>query len=296
MISLSCLHAQDVFFTQSNSSPISLNPANAGSTGRGRLNVIYRNEWPKIPGNYHTTNVSYDHYFEKIHGGLALNYYHKSVTNGVFKNNGGSLGYAFRMTLMEDRLIIQPGISFGFINVSFDTSKVILTQPEQVFLTDKTAFDCAAGIMATTERFTFGFSMHHISKPDIGLFGESRLGMRGAVYASAIFGSTSQEFEKKFSFIPQVVYVQQYSFFQLDAGVSVKYGHWQLGTAFKYSSAVTGMLAYTNSHFRVSYGYDHSISMRTSVTGGIHEISLQLFMFPRKSTGIGFRDVGNYAF
>ena len=289
------LHAQDAFFSKYNSMPIDLNPAFAGSNGRGRLSMGYRDQWPAIDRGYRTTLLSYDHYIEKINSGIGIKYSHDGGPELLTKTNCIYGVYDFRV-LVHEKLLIQPALEFGLINEKLDTSKIITTSPE-TFKTSVGAFDCGAGLLVAMERFSFGFAVHHLNQPNLSFVGTSKLPIRYTIHASVILGSTSEEFEKKISVIPQVVYTRQQDFFQWNAGISVKYAHWQVGGAFRTQDAVIGMIAYQNSHLRAGYSYDYTISSLSNLrTGGTHEFCLQLFIFNKEKSGVGYSDSQTYAF
>jgi type IX secretion system PorP/SprF family membrane protein len=289
-------NAQDAVFSKYNSMPLDLNPAFAGTNGRGRLSMGYRDQWPAIDRGYRTTMLSYDHFIDKINSGVGIKYSNDGGPELLTKTNCIYGVYAYRISLLNDKMIIQPALEFGLINEKIDTSKIITTSPEPFLKTSVGAFDCGAGILVVMERFDVGFTVHHLNQPDLSFIGTSKLPMRITLHGSVILGSTSKEFEKKISVIPQFMVTSQGDLQQLNAGISVKYAHWQIGGAFR-TGAVIGMLAYQNSHFRVSYSYDYTVSaIGNSNTGGSHEFNLQLFMFTKYADTLGYSDATTYAF
>ena len=65
--------AQDeIILNQNYSSPLSVNPAFAGSAGRTRVAVNYFNQYPGTGSTNVKSSVSADHYFGKIKGGIGI--------------------------------------------------------------------------------------------------------------------------------------------------------------------------------------------------------------------------------
>lgn len=64
--------AQDASFTQFYANPMHLNPALAGNTECGRLNLQYRNQWPALNKAYVTYNVAYDQSLPAINSGFGV--------------------------------------------------------------------------------------------------------------------------------------------------------------------------------------------------------------------------------
>ena len=91
--------AQDPTFTQFYANPIYLNPAFSGSHGCARFSLNYRNEWPKISGNYQTYSASYDQYFRSISGGIGVLVTHDEQGQGTIKTSMLGLAYSYHLKL-----------------------------------------------------------------------------------------------------------------------------------------------------------------------------------------------------
>ncbi|CAN5874829.1 type IX secretion system membrane protein PorP/SprF [soil metagenome] len=283
VVACSLLNAQDPFFTQYNSAPLALNPGFAGSTGQGRAGIAFRDQWPAISGNFVTTNISYDQYFSEIHGGLGLNFNNDRQGGGVLNDSRADLSYAFRMELADQRLIIQPALAVGFLHRHWDVNNLIFVTPEPITVTDKNVIDISSGFIAYTKRLTVGFAANHLTQPDIGFVGSSKLPMRFTIHASGVIGNVSDEFEKKLSVTPQVAFTTQKDFNQVNVGVTAMYSHFLLGVACRIDDALIGMIGFQNEYFRAAYSYDYTISaLDNSETGGAHEITFQYFLFAGK--------------
>src|SRR4030095_7348775 len=64
--------AQDAHFTQFYAAPTYLSPAFAGTSLQSRFSMIYRDQWPAIPGAFVTYAAAYDHYLSQANSGLGV--------------------------------------------------------------------------------------------------------------------------------------------------------------------------------------------------------------------------------
>lgn len=294
IVTVSCLHAQDPFFTQYNSAPLYLNPGFTGSTGQARAAASYRNQWPGISGNFVTTNISYDQYFAKLHGGLGINLQNDLAGQATIQTNRADLSYAFHLPLFNNKLVVQPAISVGLLSKHIDWNKLNfgdMIDPRRGFIyntaeppskTTVNRFDFSSGFIAYTKRITMGFSAAHLSQPDVGFFGPSHLPMRFTIHASGVIGHVPGDFENQISFVPQVVYVQQQNFTQLTGGVAAMFKNYTLGIAYRNQDAAIVMVGFQNRLFRASYSYDYTVSALTNKTLGSHELAVQFFLFSKR--------------
>ncbi|MDQ3111660.1 MAG: PorP/SprF family type IX secretion system membrane protein [Bacteroidota bacterium] len=287
----SCLNAQDPVFTQYNSAPLYLNPGFAGSTGHARAATSFRDQWPMLYGDFITTNVSYDQYFAKLHGGLGLNF-QNDLAASVINTTTVDLSYAFHLPLFENKLVICPAVSVGYLRKHVDLQTLNfgdMIDPRRGFVYNPSAiapmqttinrFDLSTGFIAYTKRLTVGFAVAHLTQPDIGFVGESHLQTRYSIHASGVIGHLPGDFENRFSIIPQAVFVQHGDFNQLTGGASVLFKNYSLGLAYRVNDAAILMAGYQNRLFRASYSYDYTVSELTNQTGGSHEVSVQFFLF-----------------
>ena len=97
------LQAQDPQFTQHFSTGIYNNPAFTGIAGKARLNAAYRNQWPKIAGNYQTSFLSFDISKEKlpIDIGLFSVYDRAYILNAAYSGKKLSIGYSYDYTVSK---------------------------------------------------------------------------------------------------------------------------------------------------------------------------------------------------
>ena len=164
------------------------NPAVTGSEGDGTVRLSYLNLYPGNNYNFHTVRVSYDSYFQSLHGGAGF-YISDEYLGGTLNNLNGGFSYSYFLQATE-KLYISAGLSASFYHRGFDFSGAIL--PDQIdpllgavlqsaeTLSSKgrTVFDLGTGFMFITGKFFGGFSVSHLTEPDLSVsdYTESKLG------------------------------------------------------------------------------------------------------------------------
>src|ERR1039458_8744163 len=66
------MKGQALQLSQFYAAPTFLNPAFTGSEVCARLNMVYRVQWPSIPGAFKTSVIAFDHAISKKHSGLGF--------------------------------------------------------------------------------------------------------------------------------------------------------------------------------------------------------------------------------
>ena len=157
------------------------NPALAGISGDGVLRLSYLNFYPGNNYNLHSVYLSYDSYFQDLHGGAGL-YLTDDYLGGIINDIRGGLSYAYFLQAGKD-LFINAGLSASIYHRGFNFENAILpdqidalggvTIPssETLASSGKTVFDVGAGFLITSGKFSGGFSINHLAEPDLSLTG-----------------------------------------------------------------------------------------------------------------------------
>jgi type IX secretion system PorP/SprF family membrane protein len=156
---------------------MSKNPAASGIEGDGTLRMSYLNFYPGNSYNLHSVYLSYDSYFTALHGGVGF-YLSNDYLGGIINDLKGGFSYAYFLQAGRD-LIINAGLSATFYHRGFNADRSIfpdqidpfggVTIPSSELLTMQghTIFDIGAGFLLTTGRFLGGFSINHLTEPDL---------------------------------------------------------------------------------------------------------------------------------
>ena len=151
----------------------------------------------------------------------------------------------------------------GFV---WNTNEVVPNQNKQ-------NADFSAGILGYSKRYFFGFAANHITQPDEGLLGTSRLPVKFTVHGGAII-----ELEKGGAtyLSPNVLFQAQQKFVQLNLGLYFVKDAFVAGLWYRNSDAVIALIGIKTKNFQFGYSYDVTISKLAGNTAGSHEVSLQI--------------------
>ena len=278
------LQAQDPQFTQFYANPLYLNPAFAGTARCPRICMNYRNQWPNLSGTYVTYSASYDQHIDAISGGLGLIVTQDDQAHGTLKTTNVNLIYSYLLPVTRE-FSIKFGLQAGFFQKSLDKSKLnfgdmidarrgfVWNTNEVIPSTNKSNLDFGGGILGYSKRYFIGAAFHHITQPDEGLQGSSKLPLKITGHAGAVI-----PLEKGGdSYIsPNVLFMQQQNFTQLNLGLYFVRGSFVGGLWYRNSDAFIVLIGLQTDHFKVGYSYDVTVSKLSSNTAGSHEISMQM--------------------
>jgi type IX secretion system PorP/SprF family membrane protein len=143
--------------------------------------------------------------------------------------------------------------------------------------------DFSAGFLAGyNQQLYLGAALHHITMPDLAFYtgNTNRLDMRITVHAGALIdkeqGLQGGELED-LSFSPNIVYMQQGDFHQLNAGMYVNFYPFVSGLWFRHNfenpDALIVLLGFQQPKFKIGYSYDFTVSRVSLKSGGAHEVS-----------------------
>lgn len=305
VVSSSKTHAQDAAFSQFFANPIYLNPAMAGSNICPRLSLNYRNQWPGIGKTYVTYSATYDQYVEQLDGGLAIGVASDVAGAGDLSTTHINLAYSYHLKVSK-KFSLNAGFEASYRQLSVDWSKLsfgdqidpiegfIYPTAEDIvnYSNNKGFTDFATGFMgfgSANDKFDyyFGFAAHHITQPDQGFLGESRLPMKitanvGASFPLNPYGTyrTNSGVRPKNAaiFSPNILFQQQQDFMQLNYGVYIIKGPivgglWTRQSAENFDAFIV-LLGLEQSTWKFGYSYDVTISeLNNSNTKGAHELS-----------------------
>ncbi|MBI1286788.1 MAG: type IX secretion system membrane protein PorP/SprF [Flavobacteriales bacterium] len=291
VLSCSRTNAQDATFSQYFSNPIYLNPAFAGYNGCPTIHTSYRNQWPRIAGNYQTANVSYDMLLGKRHG-IGINYQYDNAAK-TLESHGLSVIYAPVFRVFNKQLAISPAIEFGWGYRKLNTGNLTfgdLIDPRYGFYpadqnqakNQKNLFDLNTGLLLTWKGLVTGFSAQHVTQPDEGIAGTSKLPVKLTGHISYQFNITEQ-----IKISPAFIILHQQDFDQILPSISYEAYGARIGVAYRTSftnpDAVIFMIGYRGYGVKVGYSYDYTVSSLTNNTGGSHEVSLAYIFKCKKS-------------
>lgn len=86
-------------FSQFYANPMYLNPAYAGNTECGRLNMNYRNQWPSVSNAYVTYSLAYDQSLAAINSGYGLMVMNDQQGDGAYNRTAFNAYYSYQLRL-----------------------------------------------------------------------------------------------------------------------------------------------------------------------------------------------------
>lgn len=176
------------------------NPAFAGSEYDGTMRLSYMNFYPGNNYNFHSFFISYDSYFEQLHGGTGA-YIASDHIGGIMNDLRGGLSYSYFLQAGKE-LFINGGLSAGFFHRGFNFNDAVfpdeidamggITMPTADLQgrQNSTVFDVGTGFMFIYRNISGGLAITHLSGSDPGGSGspEQRLGRKLFVHLSADLG------------------------------------------------------------------------------------------------------------
>jgi len=310
LVCTSYVKAQDPAFTQFYANPIYLNPAMAGTHGCPRLNLNYRNQWPSITGAFVTNSVSYDQFVNALHGGIAIMVTNDMAGKNTINWSTISLAYSYHLQVSR-KFTLLFGAQATWNQKFLDWNKLTfgdMIDPRRGFIYStgdvprgrlldngwgtRGFFDASAGIVGYSKQFYIGFSAHHLNRPDETLIlGNSKMPIRytGTIGTNIPLGKTSK-YSNSTSLSPNIIYMYQDGFMQLNLGMYIKYGSFTAGAWWREGDAFILSVGIDAGTFRFGYSYDITTSKLTNASGGSHELSLG-FNFNCKKKPKKFRTI-----
>jgi type IX secretion system PorP/SprF family membrane protein len=292
------LKAQDPAFSQFYANPLYLNPALTGTSAMPRFISNYRNQWPNQGNTFVTYNFTYDGYISSIRSGLGGKIMYDRELNGVINTINTSFLYSYHLQA-NDRLFFSLALEAGFISKQFNVSQLIF--PGMIdqgtgtitgsyplpFEDGKKIFpDVSFGMAGQMDDVYFGVALHHLTRPDQSIIeGDNvgRLPMKMTLHIGAKGHRFHRAlFSREFTISPNLIYQQQGSFKQINAGLYLKedwftFGLWYRNNLSIRPDAAIAMVGIQSERFHLGYSFDFSLSELSAYSYGSHEVSMTFY-------------------
>lgn len=282
------LWGQDIHFSQVDTDPMLLNPAYAGFfDGRGRVGIVYRNQWATISAPFQTFGVT---------GELAVwrsSNRHRGISVGgsFFNDHAGTLRYgttSAHLSLAYFSAIgkygnnyLSIGIDGGLAQNGFDPTNASMEDPSETFGTHHGRYPLlgmgAAWYYQPSSDFhtKVGLSVHNLNRPDITLSGldAAWLERRYSLFARAEWRRW-----ESLSLMPTVMVQTQGRHKELLYGADIKWyleenGRHQsslrAGMALRHGDALLANLIIEYDALVFAFCYDANISDLVAASGGV---------------------------
>ena len=286
-------YAQDPVFTQFYSNPLYLNPAFAGSAKCPRFTMNYRNQWSGITSGapvYSTYSASYDQHIRAIGGGIGILLMQDDAGDGTIKTTNASAIYTSQVVLNR-KFSIKMGLQSTLMQKTLTNKLTFGDQidPRAGFIfntqeTDigvegssmrKTNIDFSAGALLFSQKYFMGFAASHLTQPDEGFIGPSKLPLKITAHAGAYIPIGSKE--EEISISPNILFRKQQNFQELNLGIYINKGPITGGLWYRNNDAFALLMGFRKGLFKFGYSYDVTVSkLLNSNSAGSHEISMAI--------------------
>ena len=153
------------------------NPSVTGTSGRGMLQLSYQLLYPGNNYNFHSVCLSYDSFFQALHGGAGF-YISDNYLGGIVNDLKGGFSYSYLIRAGADTYI-SAGLSASFYHRGFNFNGAVLPDQidplngiifpsgEALASRGKTLFDVGTGFLLITGKVFAGLAVNHLTEPDL---------------------------------------------------------------------------------------------------------------------------------
>jgi len=294
---------QDPTFSQFYANALYLSPSFAGATEEYRFALNYRNQWPAVPGVFHTYSISFDKAMTSFNSGIGVLATYDVAGSGDLSTTNIGLLYSYDFNINK-QLHIRPGVNFKFYYLGLDIAKLVfnsqltgsgvtptITPPPFNNVAD---VDFATSALVYNERAWAGFTLDHLLAPKTSFYGDnSTVPVKFNMYGGVQVLKKTRLMQKNQEILSVAMnYQRQGRYNQTDIGLyyykePLIFGLWYRGIPLITSQAgdaIIGLIGIKTKQLHIGYSYDFTISNLISSTGGAHEISL-VYEFNNLSLG-----------
>jgi len=289
---------QDPQFSQFYANQLYLAPSFAGATEDYRVALNWRNQWPSIPGVFHTYSFSFDKAVPNFNSGIGILATHDVAGSGDLSTTNLGLLYSYDIQL-NDEWHIRPGVNFKFVYLGLDLMKLTwnsqittggtlppITPPPFDNVAD---IDFAVSGLAYNDKIWGGFTVDHLLRPRTSFWGNNssvpiKVDFFGG-FQLISRGRLRKKLTEVMSIAANVTF--QGDFYQSDIGLyyfkhPLVFGVWYRGIPFatakdvssQAGDAIIGMIGIKTDDLNIGLSYDFTVSNLITSTGGAYEISL----------------------
>ncbi len=292
-------YSQDPMFSQFYANRLYLNPAFAGTAKCPRLTLNYRNQWPGIDNSFVTYTASYDQQVDAVNGGLGVLLLNDQAGEGVLSTTSAHFLYSYQFSVNR-KFSIRSGFQASIVQKSIDVSNLrfgdmidarrgFVYQSQEQIKNDQVFYpDFSFGLLGFSEKYYFGFAVHHLTAPDEGFIDLSVLPRRFTGHFGAVFPFGLRNDDMSWS--PNVIYQQQEQFTELNLGMYVTKGPIVFGLWHRLGDSFIALLGIEKDNFKIGYSYDLTTSILSDRTAGSHEVSFS-YIFPCRPKKVRFETI-----
>jgi type IX secretion system PorP/SprF family membrane protein len=284
---------QDPTFSQFYANALYLSPSFAGATAEYRIGMNYRNQWPSVPGVFHTYSISFDKAMPNFNSGIGVLATYDVAGEGNLSTTNIGLLYSYDFNINK-RWHVRPGVNFKFYYLGLDINKLIFSSQMTASGTSPSVtpppfdnvadVDFATSALVYNERVWAGFTLDHLLTPKTSFYGDdATVPVKFNLYGGVQILKKTRLRQKMQEVLSIAMNFQrQGKFYQSDVGLyyykdPLIFGLWYRGIPLVTSQAgdaIIGLIGIKTDQLHIGYSYDFTISNLIGSTAGAHEISL----------------------
>lgn len=299
--------AQDPQLSQYYASPVFTNPAMAGAARKTRIAVAARDQYTALNNNYKTGVLSVDGYIGKVKSGIGFISSYDVAGDGFLTTQTAAAIYSYNVDINRN-WAFNAALQGGILQKRYDFSKLIFAdQIDPVRGVSKSTAEVknldqiivpnfSSGLVLYNSRLFIGAAVHNLLEPNTSFYSPSsddvslRLPRKYTIHGGAnIYLNKTRYDEDRIILSPNVLFMQQRNFYQMNLGFYIKQRALTLGAWFRQTSAnadaaifLIGMRFPT---VKIGYSYDVIVSSAKTATVGSHEITMVFEIKPKSRGG-----------
>ncbi|MCG9879400.1 MAG: type IX secretion system membrane protein PorP/SprF [Bacteroidia bacterium] len=307
---LSDVLAQDPQLSQYYASPLFTNPAMAGASRKIRVSMNARTQYTALNNNYRTAVVGADAFIGKIKSGIGLVSSYDVAGDGFLTTTSVSGIYSYNLELNRE-WAMNAAIQGGTIQRSYDFSRFVFQDmidpargpinptAESKGLETVTVPNFSTGFLLYNSKMFVGAAIHNLLEPNMSFYNRDmddpafKLPRRYTFHGGFNIGLNKTRYEEdRIILSPNLLFMQQREFYQMNVGFYVKQKALTLGTWVRQTSNSTDaaifLIGLRFPSVKVGYSYDAIISKAKQATVGSHEVSLVFEIKTKTKSGVRY--------
>jgi len=284
---------QDPTFSQFYANALYLSPSFAGATAEYRIGMNYRDQWPSVPGVFHTYSISFDKAMPNFNSGIGVLATYDVAGEGNLSTTNIGILYSYDFNINK-QWHVRPGVNFKFYYLGLDINKLIFSSQMTASGTSPSVtpppfdnvadVDFATSALVYNERIWAGFTLDHLLTPKTSFYGDdATVPVKFNLYGGVQILKKTRLRQKMQEVLSVAMNFQrQGKFYQSDLGLyyykdPLIFGLWYRGIPLVTSQAgdaIIGLIGIKTDQLHIGYSYDFTISNLIGSTAGAHEISL----------------------
>ncbi len=295
--------SQDPIYSQYYNAHLQLNSALAGNTNGPLFQLNYRNQWPLLDKIYTTYSISYDQFVRRLNSGVGVQLVTDNAGDGTLRTTGLTGYYSYKLRVKK-KSFIKGGMEIGYTNLGLDWNKLVFgdaidpgsghispggtpypSKEQTPGITSKNLLNIGAGIVFFNPEYYVGVSLKNLNTPDISFLesginsgaSSQSLPVRFSLHGGKqiILRSGNKRIDPTF-ISPNIMYLRQGGFHQLNAGAYLSVNKIQGGLWYRHSlfngDALITSFGVKKDFLKITYSFDLTLSQLNIRQGGAHEL------------------------